>query len=259
VQRELIPAPDGRPPNIAVVQAAAPPTPPVPEPTDDSSLYHLLHEGAYQLPTDGANMRAPAVSERVWAILQQWMRRLDKKQMYHCERCKELWFDVKLVQVVCPPWRRCCRGTHGVCDRCIAKDRDVLESPDEESLYLYSHANLMDPGDIPSSLPALTDIEQLMIAPIHVSMHVAHIKGAQYRYKGHVMTFLRDVPDIVTRLPRLPANCNIVLIKPQQTLDDPRRGETTQQFRRSFTVRRREVLVSAFLALARGCTKSLNC
>lgn len=151
---------------------------------------------------------------------------MDAQQMHYCERCKELWFDIKL--------------SDGVCNRCHQKDHG-------QSPYLYSHDNRMDPGDIPSDLPALTSIEELLIAPIHISMHIAHIKGAQYRYKGHVMTFLRDVPDVVTRLPRLPKNCNVVLIKPQQTMDDPRRGETMQQFRRSFTVRRDRVQVRCIL------------
>ena len=113
---------------------------------------------------------------------------------------------------------------------------------------MYSSDNHMDPGEVPPWLPVLTSIEQLLIAPIHISMHMAYIKGAQYRYKGHVMTFLRDVPDVVTRLLRLPRNCNTVLIRPEQRMDDPRRGQTTQQFRRSFTVRRSAVQVCVFVS-----------
>jgi hypothetical protein len=170
-------------------------------------------------------MQLPAISDTYWQFVQQWQRHLDGEQMYYCQQCKELWFNIKL--------------TDGLCQRCF---NDKANQPP-----LYSFENHMDPGELPD-LPTLTDIEQLMVAPIHISMHMAHIKGAQYRYKGHVMTFLRDVPDVVDRLPRLPRHCNTVLIQPKQTLDDPARGEITQQFRRSFTVRRRVVQVRSFFS-----------
>lgn len=162
------------------------------------------------------------MSDEDWRRVQLWESKLDRLQRVFCQRCKESWYHLKLVD--------------GVCNRCRQKDAN-------QTTFLYSAVNEMDPGDVPSTLPELTAIEQLLIAPIHVSMHIIHVKGAQYRYKGHIMTFLRDVPDVVLRLPRLPRNCNTVLIKPQQTLDDPRRGQFAQQFRRSFTVRRGAVQV----------------
>lgn len=222
-QRELVPEPD----SLSPPRTAPNPEPTLtPEPAMDP-LYHALHDGSYALPIDGADMDRPAMSDQHWAYVQPWLAYLDKQQMSFCQRCKELWFNIKEVD--------------GICQRCILKDG-------EQTLHLYSLQNHMDPGDVPSWLPELTAIEQLLIAPIHISMHIAHIKGAQYRYKGHVMTFLRDVPDVVTRLPRLPKHCNTVLIQPHQRLHDPSRGDITQQFRRSFTIRRPVVQVRSTLS-----------
>lgn len=162
------------------------------------------------------------MSDEDWNRVQQWQSNLEALSMDHCLRCKESWYNLKVLE--------------GICHRCRQKDNS-------QPIHLYSRANHMDPGNMPSTLPTLTTIEQLLIAPIHISMQIIHVKGAQYRYKGHVMTFLRDVPDVVTRLPRLPKNCNTVLIKPHQMLHDPNRGAMAQQFRRSFTVRRGVVQV----------------
>jgi ATP-dependent DNA helicase PIF1 len=155
------------------------------------------------------------------------MRVLNREAQSYYERCKELWFDIKIKD--------------GVCQRCIARDREQGDGPP-----LMSAANNMDPGPQLDNLPELTDMEQMMISPIHISMHMVHMKGAQYRYKGHVMTFLRDVPDVVTVLPRLPQHCNVVLIRPKQVLIDGRAREdaTTRQFSRAFTVRRWAIQVS---------------
>lgn len=161
------------------------------------------------------------------------MRKLDTTEMEYCERCKELWFDIR-------------RNSDGICQRCLRRDRGIDASQagiDPSQVFLMTASNNMDPGDLPHHLPELSDMEQMLIAPVHISIVMAHIKGAQWRYKGHVMTFLRDVPDIVTRLPRLPRQCNVVLVRPKQVINDLRRGEMTAQFRRAFTVQRWKVQV----------------
>lgn len=193
-------------------------------------LYQQLHPQHNPLPYDTPlDLDSPAVSEADWARLQDWMRVLDREQQYYCERCKELWFDIKIKD--------------GICQRCSIRDREQ-----GDGFPLMSLENQMDPGPVPDSLPELTDIEQMLIAPVHISMHMAHVMGAQYSYKGHVMTFLRDIPDVVSVLPRLPQHCHIVMIRPKQVLVDGRTIDdgTIRQFRKPFTVRRWAVQVSSF-------------
>lgn len=77
--------------------------------------------------------------------------------MDHCLRCKESWYNLKVLK--------------GICHRCRQKDNS-------QPIHLYSRANHMDPGNMPSTLPTLTTIEQLLIAPIHISMQIIYVKGA---------------------------------------------------------------------------------
>lgn len=198
---------------------------------DTAALHHELHAGAHILRTNytpADDLGAPAMSAADWSRTQEWMRCLGAEELHHCERCKERWFDLKI-------------DGDGICHRCRRRDKDEEKKPEEERTFLMSALNHMDPGDMPD-LPPLSDIEQMLISPVHISMHVVHVKGAQYRYKGHVMTFLRDVPDVVTTLPRLPRHCNYILIKPKQTMVQGVE-ESTRQFRRSFTVERWKVQV----------------
>lgn len=243
-QRELVPNPDGRPPRIASDVSPAPSLPSqdyVEGRTDDRlelfdipSLFAQLHPQHNPLPHDeDIDLGAQALSDTDWDHLQTWGRSLNKEQMSYYDRCKELWFDIR-------------RDKHGICQRCIRRDHNQEEGPP-----LMSHENQMDPGPVPDTLPKLSDIEQMLIAPVHISMHMAHIKGAQYRYKGHIMTFLRDIPDVVQVLPRLPQHCQVVLIRPKQVLVDGTRSDqdSTRQFRRSFTVRRWAVQVRISLSM----------
>lgn len=191
---------------------------------DGEELFEQLHSLRYPLHFDQAHdLSAQLVLDQEWAWIQSWMSYIDRQEMQYCNRCKERWFDV---------WS----DNDGVCQRCHARDRNA------NGVFLMSLENCMDPGDVPSFLPSLTDIEEMLIAPVHISMYMIHVKGAQYRYKGHVMTFLRDLPDVVNVLPRLPSSCNVVLIRPKQALgQDSADAVSTRQFRRSFTVQRWKV------------------
>jgi hypothetical protein len=136
--------------------------------------------------------------------------------MDYCHRCREKWFDMNVK--------------NGVCKRCRARDKN--RRPDEP--FFFSHENCLDFGDIPTELPSLTQVEEMVIARIHVFVNVMQIRGQQYLYRGHVVHFLRDVGKIFDQLPLLPAELDIVLLKPKNTDDSDR---LRQQFRRQFRVR----------------------
>ena len=78
-----------------------------------------------------------------------------------------------------------------------------------------SFNNAIDPSNMLAYLPKLNDIEQLLITPIYISMQMHYIKGTQYRYKGYVITFLRDVLSVAIALLRLPRECDLILIRPR--------------------------------------------
>ena len=65
-------------------------------------------------------------------------------------------------------------GNIGVCKACI-KDADSLK--DLTLPPLFGKSNGLDPGPVPSFLPILTTIEELLIAHVYVHLQVMCIHG----------------------------------------------------------------------------------
>lgn len=115
--------------------------------------------------------------------------------------------------------------------------------PRLEPIAFFSDANLLDFGPAPDALglPELTMVEEAMIAHVHVAVSVHQVRGEQYKYRGHVCQFFRNIAKVCDTLPTLPEDLDIIVIKPsvaqaQRMADDPRRQ---RQFRTQFKVRRR--------------------
>jgi hypothetical protein len=134
-----------------------------------------------------------------------------------CLRCREGWFNMKLKE--------------GVCERCLRNDRD-------REIQLFGFNNNMDPGDMPD-LPVLTQIEEMLIARVHVFVEVRQVRGQQYKYSGHVVNFLRNTGKIYDKLPLLPPDLEMVLLRPSNTASNPR---LNRQFVHDFKVRRDNIV-----------------
>jgi Domain of unknown function (DUF6570) len=63
---------------------------------------------------------------------------------------------------------------HEVCDACFLRDKS------SQPPFLMSADNEMDPGEVPAYLPALTQVEEMIIARSHVQMLVHRYRGHQY-------------------------------------------------------------------------------
>jgi hypothetical protein len=85
-----------------------------------------------------------------------------------------------------------------------------------------SAANNMDPGAVPDHLPELSQLEEMIIARSHVQMVVFRYRGHQYHYSGHCVSFMQNTVKTVNILPNLPAELDIVLIRPSNTGGDIR-------------------------------------
>ncbi|EEU34868.1 uncharacterized protein NECHADRAFT_98098 [Fusarium vanettenii 77-13-4] len=138
--------------------------------------------------------------------------------MHSCIRCREHWFDIK-------------KNSLGVCSRCISRDRE--RTADEP--YFFSATNSLNFGEVPGNLPSLTMVEEMLIARVHVHVKVLQVRGSQYKYRGHVVHFLRNVGRLFEELPVLPEELDIVLLRPPNMEGDP---HFQQQFARDFRVRR---------------------
>jgi hypothetical protein len=141
--------------------------------------------------------------------------------MEYCVRCRERWFAMGL--------------RNETCDACFLRDKG------SQSPFLMSAENEMDPGEVPAHLPALTQVEEMIIARSHVQMLVHRYRGHQYHYSGHCVSFMQSNVKTVDALPNLPSELDIVVLRPSNQVmeDDPR---YQPQFRADFRVRRGHVL-----------------
>ncbi len=78
----------------------------------------------------------------------------------------------------------------------------------------------------------------MVIAKVHVAINVFTVRGQQYKYRGHVVHFLRDVGKIYHELPLLPKDLDIVILRPAGATSNP---AMDRQFRKRFRIRRRVV------------------
>ena len=76
----------------------------------------------------------------------------------------------------------------------------------------------MDFGNILDHLPKLTMIEQFMISPVYVFTQVRQIQGAQYRFKGHVVFFAKNIDKVYTQLPLLSKELKIIILKSKNNI-----------------------------------------
>jgi ATP-dependent DNA helicase PIF1 len=156
-----------------------------------------------------------------WQLIQDFNKAMADEQMETCQRCRERWFSMRLRA--------------GICHSCSLRDKAGC------SPFLMSVENNMDPGDILAHLPVLTQIEEMIIARSHVQMMVHRVRGHQYHYSGHCVSFMQNIIRTVDILPNLPSELDIIILRPSDQIvtADVR---YQRQYRTDFRVRRSAVL-----------------
>src|SRR5439155_378545 len=86
----------------------------------------------------------------------------------------------------------------------------------------------------------LTQVEEMIIARAHVQMVFKRYRGHQYHYTGHCISFAQNIVKTVSVLPSLPAELDVVLLRPSDALVG--RVQFQRQYARDFRVRRLCVL-----------------
>jgi hypothetical protein len=104
---------------------------------------------------------------------------MEKVQMETCLRCRERWFEMDLKD--------------GICHSCFLRDKR------DQTPFLMTAENEMDPGDMPAHLPELTQVEEMIIARSHVQMMVHRYRGHQYHYSGHCVSFMQNTVNAHTQ------------------------------------------------------------
>ena len=90
---------------------------------------------------------------------------------------------------------------------------------------------------MPSHLPTITPAEEMLLARVHTFMEIRHHRGMQYKYRGHICHFAVNIAKVFNRLPRIPAELNVIILKPPAGKDD-NPVAVNRQFRKDYKVRR---------------------
>ncbi|CZR49932.1 uncharacterized protein FPRO_16137 [Fusarium proliferatum ET1] len=167
------------------------------------------------------DLDAPCLSDQDQQHIANW-----QADMEYCPRCRTRWLNQRMQ--------------NGICHSChyrdvIPRGRATRNQRQEEGEpYFWSRDNNLDPGDIPLELPELTQVEEMLISRVHVHVQVVAYRGQQYKYKGHVVNFLKDVGQVYRQLPLLPRELDVIVLRPRNQTAQP---HMIRQFRGQFRVR----------------------
>src|SRR6266496_6867031 len=82
---------------------------------------------------------------------------------------------------------------------------------------------------------ALSQVQQVLLMPVHVMIQAYSVKGGQYKYSGHCCNFTHDIANIVTKVPQLPEDIDIIIIHSKSD-DDVAEQVTSRQLHDAFQV-----------------------
>ncbi|KAJ7223411.1 hypothetical protein GGX14DRAFT_387730 [Mycena pura] len=146
-----------------------------------------------------------AISGREAAAIAKMNAELAGLFIGKCSGCREEGFD-KLK-------------TATLCKRCDADGGEVRKWSDENNTnpsacFLESLPSInKNQGPMPPALQNLTDLEEMLIARVKTVMQVRYTKGQQLCYKDHIVNLPQDITEIASKLPRLPEDVDIVIIR----------------------------------------------
>jgi hypothetical protein len=112
---------------------------------------------------------------------QKFRYRIDRlAQIQMCHVCDESYVRIQVFNIG-PKCMRCRR---------------------EGTYHRFSAQNHMDPGSQPRVLEVLTQVKEILIARAIPILRVMHSIGGQYKYRGHTISFPREVKNVAITLPR---------------------------------------------------------
>jgi hypothetical protein len=127
-----------------------------------------------------------AISPDDKILLNNCRERLMNITMESCNLCHEEWFDLGVED--------------GICKNCRKSSK-------------FQPSNNMYPGNDASHLPELTQMEEMLISPVHALVQLWQIRGGQTKYTGHTCNFPRENAIFHAKVPLLPEECDIIIMR----------------------------------------------
>lgn len=97
-----------------------------------------------------------------------------------------------------------------ICNKCQDKSRKSAYNSVNTMLPTWTDENGVTQYHVPSELEGLSIAEILLIQRVSPLVPLVHIKNGTLGIKGHVCSFLQDVNEVATRLPKLPSEVKAV-------------------------------------------------
>lgn len=82
-----------------------------------------------------------------------------------------------------------------------------------------SAGNRIDLGRIDYRLDKPTIVKEMLIARVYIQVKCFQIRRQQQSYRGYVVSFLKDIVQVYNKLPLIPADLNVVVLKPADADD----------------------------------------
>ena len=76
-------------------------------------------------------------------------------------------------------------------------------------------------------LQGLTQVEEMLVAAVMPIMSIYRLPHGQYGYTGHVINLPQDVMSFAHRLPRLPSDLDVVVVR-KEGADQSHRDKTSK-------------------------------
>jgi hypothetical protein len=158
------------------------------------------------LPNDSA------LDARAAAAIKTFNEKLAELRIEHCPGCREEGFHIKL-------------SPQELCSRCSGDTTEPRRWSDENNMnpstlvfFLtavvpITHRISVPQLNIPPCLKYLTEMEEMLIARTKTIMQVRWTKGRQLCYKDHIVNLPQNITEIATKLPRLPEDIDMVIIR----------------------------------------------
>jgi hypothetical protein len=100
---------------------------------------------------------------------------------------------------------------------------------------MFGEKNNLIPTPAPECLRRLTPIEKSAISLICPSISL-YKKGSSNASKGHCISFFQDVPNMASKLPRLPQDLQVIVLKNANEAITDKDFEVNRQSPRAFVL-----------------------
>lgn len=150
-----------------------------------------------------------ALTDREAKLLQTMNEKLDALRIETCTTCMEEGFNMNLQVGICSR----CRNDKGEPVRKWSNENNANPGSSLPAVFVAALLIVLLALEVPSCLKGLTDMEDMLIARVKSYMQVRWTKGRQLCYQDHIVNFRQDITEVANRLPRLPEETDIVIIR----------------------------------------------